>query len=151
VLQRCDKANLQLNQGKCVLAQPQVQRLGCVLSKNGVSAVLAYRNFDITFILKMDASKIAVSAILSQVQDGEEKPLAYGSRQLNKAEQAYSASEAEMLALVLANRYFRCYLFGKQFVVTTDHSALEYLRTFSDTVEPHTVGARFYRRTRGWV
>jgi hypothetical protein len=208
VLERFDKANLQLNPGKCVLAQSQVQYLGFVLSENEVSAspekvkavreyptpknvrnvrafvglasfyrrlvpnfaaianplteltrkdrpfvwgscqqkafeemkdrlcttpVLAYPNFDLPFILTTDASKVAVAAILSQVQDGEEKPLEYGSRQLNKAEQAYSASEAEMLALVWASRYFRCYLYGKQFLVRTDHSALAYLRTFSVT------------------
>jgi hypothetical protein len=98
--------------------------------------VLTYPNFDLPFILTTDASKVVVAAILSQVQDSEEKPFAYGSRQLNKAEQAYSASEADMLALVWATRYFRCYLFGKQFLVRTDHSALEYLRTFSDTNSP---------------
>jgi hypothetical protein len=41
--------------------------------------VLAHPNFDLPFILTTDASKVAVAAILSQVQDGEEKPLAYGS------------------------------------------------------------------------
>jgi hypothetical protein len=38
VLQRFDKANLQLNPGKCIFAQPQVQYLGFVLSEEGVSA-----------------------------------------------------------------------------------------------------------------
>ena len=38
VLQRFDKANLQLHPGKCVFAQPQVQYLGFVLSEKGVSA-----------------------------------------------------------------------------------------------------------------
>ena len=38
VLQRLDKANLQLHPGKCVFAKPQVQYLGFVLSENGVSA-----------------------------------------------------------------------------------------------------------------
>jgi len=51
---------------------------------------------------------------------------------MNKAEQAYSASEAEMLALVWATKQFRCYLFGKQFLVRTDHAALTYLRNFAD-------------------
>ena len=40
----------------------------------------------------MDASKVAVAAILSQQQEGIERPIAYASRQMNKAEQAYSAS-----------------------------------------------------------
>ena len=38
VLQRFDQANLQLHPGKCVFAQPKVQCLGYVLSKDGFSA-----------------------------------------------------------------------------------------------------------------
>jgi hypothetical protein len=75
--------------------------------------VLAYPNFKLPFILNTDASKIAVTAILSQVQDGLERLIAYASRQMNKAEKAYSASESEMLALVWGTTYFRCYLYGK--------------------------------------
>jgi hypothetical protein len=51
---------------------------------------------------------------------------------MNKAEQAYSASESEILALVWATKFFRCYLYGKKFLVRTDRSALYYLRKFSD-------------------
>jgi hypothetical protein len=59
--------------------------------------------------------------------------VAYASRQLSKSEQAYSASEAELLAVVWAAKHFRCYLYGKRFTVRTDHAALTYLKTFSDT------------------
>jgi hypothetical protein len=59
--------------------------------------------------------------------------VAYASRQLNKPEQAYSASEAELLAVVWAAKHFRCYLYGKRFKVRTDHAALIYLKKFSDT------------------
>jgi len=38
VLQRFDKANLQLHPGKCVFAQLEVNYLGFVLSEKGVSA-----------------------------------------------------------------------------------------------------------------
>jgi hypothetical protein len=38
VLERLEKANLQLNPGKCEFAQPRVQYLGYVLPENGVSA-----------------------------------------------------------------------------------------------------------------
>lgn len=34
--------------------------------------MLAYPNFDLPFILMMDAAKVAVATILSQVQDGVE-------------------------------------------------------------------------------
>jgi hypothetical protein len=74
----------------------------------------------------------ALTAILSQVRYGVEWPIAYTSRQMNKAEQAYSALEAKMLALMWAAKYFHCYLYLKHFVVRTDHSALSYLRNFAD-------------------
>jgi hypothetical protein len=67
--------------------------------------LLAYPDFSEPFIHTTNASKIAVAAVLSQVQDGVERPLAYAIRQLNKAEQSYAASEAETLALIWATKY----------------------------------------------
>ena len=77
---------------------------------------------------------MAVAAILSQVQNAVERPIAYASRQMNKAEEACAASEAQMPVLVWGVKYFRCYLFGRKFVVRTDHSALTYLRKFADQI-----------------
>jgi len=42
--------------------------------------VLGYLDFSQPFILTTDASKIGVEAVLSQMQDGVERPLAYASR-----------------------------------------------------------------------
>jgi len=41
-------------------------------------------------------------------------------------------SVQEMLDLVWATTYFRCYLYGKRFLVRTDHAALTYLQKFVD-------------------
>jgi len=73
--------------------------------------VLAYPDFSQPFILTKDANKVAVAAVLSQLQEGVERPLAYACRQLTKTEASYSASETEMLALVWAAKHFRCYLY----------------------------------------
>jgi hypothetical protein len=81
--------------------------------------------------LTTHASKAAVAAILSQVQDGVERLIALANRQMNKTEQNYCASEAEMLALMWATKQFYCYLYGKRFTVRTDHSALTYLHKFT--------------------
>ena len=62
--------------------------------------MLAYPDFSQPFILTIDSSKVAVAVILSQVQDRVERSIAYASMQMNTAEQAYAASEAEVLALV---------------------------------------------------
>jgi len=81
--------------------------------------------------LTTDASKTAIAAILSQVQEGVERPITFASRQLNPAETRYSASELEMLAVTWGTRHFRCNLYGKQFVLRTDHAALKYMHNFA--------------------
>jgi hypothetical protein len=78
--------------------------------------VLAFPDFSLPFILTTDASKVAVAAVLSQVQNGVEQPIAFASRQKNKAEQSYTASESEMLALVWETKFFRSYLYGRKFL-----------------------------------
>ena len=80
---------------------------------------------------------MTIAAILSQVQDGKERPIEYASRQLNRAEQNYTVSEQEMLALVWATRYFPCYLYGKRFLVMIHHAALTYLQKFADHNSRH--------------
>ena len=117
---------------KFVWGPSQQQAFQSMKDKLCTTPVLAYPNFKLPFILATDASGVGVAAILSQVQNGQERVIAYASRQLNSAEQAYSASEAEMLALVWATKHFRCYLLGRKFLVRTDHRALTYLRNFAD-------------------
>ncbi|KZS06480.1 Uncharacterized protein APZ42_030067 [Daphnia magna] len=41
-----------------------------------------------------------IGAVLSQIQDGQEHPIAYSSRQLTKAEMKYSTTEKEALAVI---------------------------------------------------
>ena len=94
--------------------------------------VLAYPIFQLPFILTTDASKVAVAAILSQVQDVAERVIAYASCQMNRPEQAYTTLEMEILSFFWAVNYFSCYLLGRKFLVRTDHSALSYLRKFAD-------------------
>ena len=74
-------------------------------SKLSNTPVLAFPDFKLPFILTTDASRIGLGAVLSQVQEGIERPISFGSRQLNKGESAYSASELETLAVVWATKY----------------------------------------------
>jgi hypothetical protein len=79
-----------------------------------------------------DKSAVGVTAILSQVQYTYEKPTAYASQHLKWPEMSYSSLKLEMLALVQTMKYFQNYLYGKQFLVRTDHSALKWLHTFAN-------------------
>jgi hypothetical protein len=53
--------------------------------------------FSQPFIVACDASTKALGAVLSQIREGEESPVAYCSRQLNSAESKYSVTELELL------------------------------------------------------
>jgi len=76
-----------------------------------------------------EASDHAIGAVLEQDDGQGRRPVAFFSQVLNIHEQRYSIRERELLAVVQANRYWRCYLYGHTFVVHTDHESLQYLRT----------------------
>ena len=87
------------------------------------------------FVLDCDASQGAVGAVLSQVQDGEERVLAYSSEVLSKSRRNYCVTKKELYAIVRALKHFHHYLTGRPFIVRTDHASLQWLRTLRDSVE----------------
>ena len=87
------------------------------------------------FILDTNASDFGIGAVLSQRnQSNIKQPIVYYSRSLSKAELKSTVTRKKMLALVDLLKHFRCYLLGKKFQVRTDHSALQWLRTFKEPV-----------------
>ncbi|GKC85267.1 reverse transcriptase domain-containing protein [Tanacetum coccineum] len=79
------------------------------------------------FELMCDASDFAVGAVLGQRVEGKFKPIYYASKTLNEAQEHYTTTEKELLAVVFAFDKFRSYLILSKTVVYTDHSALKYL------------------------
>ena len=69
-----------------------------------------------------DASQDGVGAVLSQQND--RSVILYASRVLTKPERQYCTTRREMLALIWAVQHFKPYLWGRPFVVRTDHIAL---------------------------
>ena len=93
--------------------------------------IVSFPQFDKTFVVDTDASQDGLGAVLSQ--DGDSgHVIAYASRVLTKAERQYCATRREMLADVWAVRYFRAYLWGRCFVIRTDHNSLQWLKSFKD-------------------
>ncbi|XP_058796648.1 uncharacterized protein K02A2.6-like [Phymastichus coffea] len=56
--------------------------------------------------------------------DGIERPIAFGSRLLTKAERNYAQIDKEALALTFIVTHFYQYLYGRQFILETDHKPL---------------------------
>ena len=84
------------------------------------------------FILDTDASNDAIGAVLSQVQDGREIVISYGSRTLNISEKNYCVTRKEMLALVYFVKHYKHYLLGREFLLRTDHGSLVWLHKFRE-------------------
>lgn len=74
-----------------------------------------------------DASDLAVGAVLAQEKNQIDLPIAFASRTLNQAEKNYAAVEKELLAIVWGIEQFRLYVYGRRFVVFTDHKPLLWL------------------------
>ena len=102
--------------------------------------ILAYPDFNKKFILDTDASDYGIGGVLSQVEGNEERVIGYASRSLTKPERRYSTTRKELLAIVAFIQHFRHYLYGKSFIIRTDHNALKWLKSFK---EPQSQVARW--------
>jgi hypothetical protein len=58
---------------------------------------------------------------------GEERVIFYASRSNNKPESNYSSYAGKCLAAVWGVQYHRVYLYGRKFLLYTDHRPLEWL------------------------
>ena len=94
--------------------------------------IMAFPIGDGELILDTDGSDVGISGVLSQVQDGEERVLSYGSRTLSKSEINYCVTDRELLAVRYFVEYYRQYLLGRRFKVRSDHQALVWLCSFKE-------------------
>ena len=90
--------------------------------------ILRLADLQRTFILQTDASDTGVGAVLLQEDDEAVKhPVAFASRKLLPRETRYSTIEKECLAIIWGITKFQEYLYGKEFILETDHHPLQYL------------------------
>jgi hypothetical protein len=89
--------------------------------------ILHLPDFAKSFVVRVDASNRGIGAVLLQEHDAITFPIAYASRKLLPREQNYSTIERECLAIVWSVHKFELYLFGKEFVIQTDHQPLVYI------------------------
>ena len=89
------------------------------------SPVLAIPTTEGKFGLDTDASDLAISGEFSQIQDGQERTIAYTSTVLSTEKRRYCTARKELLSVIKFTRQFRHYL-----TVRTDHHSLTWLFHF---------------------
>lgn len=84
-------------------------------------------------ILRMDASKEGIGAVLLQEFENETWHVAYASRKLLAREQNYAVVEKKCLGVVWGIQKFSTFQYGRPFTLQTDHMPLLYLNKAKDS------------------
>ncbi|XP_071510123.1 uncharacterized protein [Diadema antillarum] len=108
---------------------PQEVAFNTLKNKLDNAPILHLPDLSLPFVLRTDASEIGVGAVLLQAHGDTKFPVAYISRKLLPRERNYSTIERECLAIVWAVRKLEPYLYGKEFVLETDHHPLTYMQS----------------------
>ena len=88
--------------------------------------IMAAPEWDQGFEIMCDASDFAMGAVLGQRKEKIFRTIYYASRTFNEAQENYSTTEKEMLAIVFACEKFRQYILGSHVIIHTDHAAIKY-------------------------
>ena len=83
--------------------------------------VLSYYDINKDIVVTADASKDGIGAALLQGNH----PVAFASRALTQSEQNYAQIEKETLAATFACERFHQFLYGRSFIIESDHKPLE--------------------------
>ena len=67
------------------------------------------------------------------------KAIYYDSKTFNEAQENYSTTEKEMLAIVFYCEKFRPYILGSHVIIHTDHAAIKYLMAKKEA-KPRLIG-----------
>ena len=79
-------------------------------------------------VLAHDASPYSLRAALSHIMNGEQEcPVAYASGTLTATEKNDSQLERKALGVVFAVQKFHNYMYGRHFIIESDHCLLSYI------------------------
>jgi transposase InsO family protein len=86
--------------------------------------ILSHPDLDKQFIVRTDASDVALGAVLLQEHKGELKPIEFLSKQFDDTQKNWHASDKELFGCIYAIKRWRHYLISAPFLLDTDHKNL---------------------------
>ena len=115
------------------------QKIKSLLEKSLLKPLRYYdRNKPVT--LQCDASLKGLGACI--IQEGQ--PIAFASKSLTDTETQYANIERELLAIIFGCEKFHTYLYGRTFIVETDHKPLEMISMKNLIASPSQVARECY-------
>ena len=91
--------------------------------------ILRCPDFSSQFKLYTDACDYDVGACLAQDTNDGEVVIAYASRILKPNEIKYAVLQKEALGIIWVLKHFYSYLYGRNFMIVTDHCPLKWLKS----------------------
>jgi hypothetical protein len=106
------------------------------------AVALHYPDYELDWLLQVDASDIAVSSALWQITSNSERQLlGLASQKFSQQASHWPTYEKEMYAIFFGVKTNEYYLRGKSFVIETDHRNLQWMET---SVVPKVIRWRVY-------
>ena len=91
--------------------------------------------------VEVDASRHGLGAVL--LQNG--RPISFASKSLSDCERRYANIEREILAVVFGCERFHTYVYGRQFIIQSDHKPLEMIHLKNVAAAPERLQRMLHR------
>ncbi|KAK3006607.1 hypothetical protein RJ639_016502 [Escallonia herrerae] len=131
-----------LKKGKFLWGEDAENSFATIKERLTNAPLLVLPNFDKVFSIECDASGIGIGAVLSQ----DKKPVAFFSEKLSDARRKWSTYELEFYVVFRAVRYWKQYLFQREFILYTDHEALKYFNSQRKISRMHARWSAYLQR-----
>ncbi|XP_020682380.1 uncharacterized protein LOC110099531 [Dendrobium catenatum] len=114
-----------LKQSQFSWTEEQQKSFEAIKAALSIAPVLALPDFDKPFMVDTDASTVVIGAVLSQ----DNKPVEFFSEKLSPSRQRWTVYEQELYAVIRALKQWEHYLLHQDFVLSSDHKALQYINS----------------------
>ena len=109
-----------------------------IKSRLVIAPIMATPDWSTEFEIMCDVSDYAMGVVLGQRTEKIFRAIYYASKTFNRAQENYSTTENEILAMVFVCEKIRPYILGSHVIIHIDHPSIKYLMAKKD-VKPRLI------------
>ena len=103
-----------------------------IKAKLVITPIMATPDWNKEFEIMCDANDYAMGVVLGKRKEKIFRAIYYASKTFNEAQENYTTTKREMLAMDFACENFRPYILGSHAIIHTDHAEIKYLMAEKD-------------------